>query len=356
MRHASARRIIARLLEGQGFGEQAISQALMATLQDREDCPDTLKQLLDHVDDLGTDMARPYIGRLNQEPIPRDQRDLCAQLAPTLIDHPDDTGLNLASLLALVQLWPHVSSDERPLVRLRFLNGLTSRTAPAGSFATREHLCAWQRGLPTAHGAEEPNLASLQALLVEETPERAYRCLAEHLDPRIDLPRIGHVIGALALTLLRQFHDREGLALHVLLGSVAIERLAEWAEPEHLATLVAQLAHQLWWSRQKAQLPPVLMCLDSTPLPLVDAVRSGDVTLAQRAARSASQNAAGFWEDAWQLLADSISRRDEHWPRALGMASAIAWRGGANTVSPDDAAALASVFADMAHQRDRICL
>src|SRR3954469_10402323 len=155
MRHAAARRIVARLLQGQGFGEQAIAQALMASLQDREDCPETLKQLLEHVDDLGSDMARPYQGPLNQAPLPRDQRELCVQLAPVISDHPADVGLSLASLLALAQIWPHVSTEERPLLRVRFLNGVPSRRADADSQASREQLIAWQRSLPTAIGGSE---------------------------------------------------------------------------------------------------------------------------------------------------------------------------------------------------------
>jgi hypothetical protein len=356
MRHAAARRIVARLLEGQGFGEQAIAQALMASLQDREDCPETLKQLLEHVDELGSDMARPYQGPLNQAPLPRDQRELCAQLAPVISDHPANIGLSIASLLALAQIWPHVSSEERPLLRVRFLNGLTSRRADQASQAPRDQLIAWQRGLPTAMGDKTPAIGSLQGLLLADSPEAAYRCFAQHLDATIDLRALARVLGALAVNVLRQFHDRVGQTLHVLLGATALERLAEWMAPDHYATLAAQLAHQLWWCRQRANLPPIRTCIDPTQLPFAEAVATGDVTLAQRAARAASQRAQPFWEEAWRLLAESIARRDEQWPRALGVVGAIAWRSGREAVSPDDAAALATVFADLAHQRERITL
>jgi hypothetical protein len=197
-------------------------------------------------------------------------------------------------------------------------------------------------------------VASLQQLILERTPEAAYRRLAETLDPQVDLRTLARVLGTLGVSLLRQFHDREGVSLHVLLGAVALERLVEWTDPEHLAILVSQQAHQLWWCRQCAHLPPILTCIDPSQLGLIEAVATGDVTLAQRAARSVSVDAERFWADAWRLLGESISRRDEQWPRALGVLGAIAWRCGRAAVSPDDAAALATVFADLAHHRDRI--
>lgn len=354
MRHGDARRIIARLLQGQGFGEQAICQASMASLQDLDDCPDALKELLALVDDLGTDAARPYHGPLLQASIPRDERELCAQLAPAIADRPVDVGLSLASLSALCQLWPHVASDERQLLRTRFLNGLWTRTAPDEAVATRERLTGWQRLLPTAMGGNAPNMASLQALLTEPTPEGAYRVLCEHIDPRVDLRTLGRVLGTLGVAMLRQFHDRDGQALHVLLGAVALERLVSFIDPQVWTVLAAQLAHQLWWCRRGAHLSPILTCIDPTRLGLGEAVASGDVTLAQRAARAASAEPARFWAEVWALLGACVAQRDDFWPRALGAVSAIAWRSGRDAVSPDDAAALATVFADIAHHRERI--
>jgi hypothetical protein len=356
MRHAAARRIIARLLQGMGFGEQAISQALMAALQDRDDCPDALKQLLEQSDEAGTDSASPYHGTLNQAPIPTDERELCLQLAPAIAEHPANVGLSLASLAALVQLWPHIASEERPLLRVRFLNGLTSRGAEAESQATREQLRAWQRLLPTALDLAAPSVVSLQGLLLETTPEGAYRCLAEHLDPHVDLSTLARVLGTLAVAVERQFHDREAMALHVLLGTTALERLAPLMDAEVTALLMAQLSHQLWWCRQRSHLVPIRNCIDPTSRPFREAVASGDISLAQRAARTLSQDPQAFWQETWILLADSISRQDEELPRALGVVSAIAYRSGKGMVSPDDAAALAACFAGIAHQRDRVLL
>ncbi|MBA2482009.1 MAG: hypothetical protein H0V44_15190 [Planctomycetes bacterium] len=352
MRHALARRVVSGILAGDGFGQRAVTHALVASLSDRAECPDDLRRTLDgSADTIGSDSAAPYLGVLNQRPIPRDERDLCAQLAPTLIDHPSDTGLNLASLLSLVEVWPHVASDERPLLRLRFLNGLIARRSPAGSFVTRDTLCAWQRQLQTTAGDTPPTVATLQSLLDEPTAQGAYRRIAEHLGPSVDLKTLNHVLGALAIQVMLRFHDRDGTALQVLLGTVACEQLVAWMPPEHLAILTSQLAHQLWWCRHESSLPPVLVCIDPSSAPMVEAVTSGDVTLAQRAARVEARVSEQFWESAWRLVTASIKRQDDEWPSALRLVSAIAWRTGSQAVSPDDAAALAAVLAAYAHHR-----
>jgi hypothetical protein len=355
MRHAPARQVISCLLQGNGFGEKAVTHALAGILCDRLGCPEALHDLLRaHCNQLGADAASPYMGSYNQLPIPRDQRELCTQLAPILIDHPADTGINLASLLVLANLWPHVSSEERPVLRTRYLNGLMSRRSPDGSFAPRELLREWQRDLPTFFGAETPSVANMQGLLNESSPQGAYRRLAEYLGPNVDLHTLGWVLGALSVSILVRFHDPDDRAMHVLLGSVACQQLTKLLPPEHLVVLASQLAHQLWWCRQRASLPPVLTCIDGAATSMIDAVNSGDVTLAQRAARTAARQPELFWDGVWRLLTDSIERRDEHWTRALGVTTAIAWRTGDNAVSPDDAAALAAILAAMAHQRDRV--
>lgn len=355
MRHVAARRIILRLLQGQGFGEQAVAQSFLAALQDRPTCPPALTQLLaEQTDELGTDSARPYQGVLNQAPIPKDERELCAQLLPAIIDQPHHLGLSLAALASLVALWPHISTDERPLLRTRFLNGLRSRQGDGEAAVDRQQLREWQRTLPTVMGASTPTVAGLTQLLSEPTPEGAYRCLAEHLDPSVDLRTLAHVLGTLAVAVLRQFHDRDGMVLHVLLGANSLESLSALIAPEDLVIALAQLGHQLWWCRQRAHLPPIRTCIDPTPAVFRPAVASGDVTLAQRAARSLSTQPAAFWSEVWELLAESVARRDEDWPRALAITSAIAARAAGSAISPDDAAALAAVVTDMAHHRERV--
>jgi hypothetical protein len=357
MRHPSARRIIIRLLQGQGFGEQAVAQDLMAALQEQGACPDSLAaQLAALTDELGTDSARPYQGPINQAAIPHDGRELCAQLLPAILDQPADIGLSLACLATVVELWPFVSSQERPLVRVRFMNGLLSRRADAGSQVAREQLRSWQRDLPTEMCPATPTMAGLQRLLSEVSAEGAYRCLAEHLDPRFDLRTLAHVLGTLAVAVLRQFHDRDGDVLHVLLGATGLERLCGSVDPELIATALAQLGHQLWWCRQRAHLPPIRTCIDPSQPGLRAAITSGDVTLAQRAARALSNTPSAFWTEVWALLEESLARRDEEWPRALSVVGTILYRSGTAAISPDDAAALAAVVTDMVHQRERILL
>jgi hypothetical protein len=355
MRHALYRQVIASVLRGQGFGEKAVAQAFAGIVLDRKDCPAALRDLvIARLEDLGTDRAVPYVGLLNQQAIPDDATALCAQLAPVLIDHPADTGLNLACLFAIARLWPHATAEERPLLRTRFLNSVVSRPASSGSYATRDQLCRWQRTMPTAFGNTAPSVASLNGILSEADPAAAYRCLAEHLDPSVDLPTLSWVLGALSVNVLVRYHDPENVTLHVLLGTIASERLAGMIPPEPQATLLAQLAHQLWWCRQRANLPPVRTCLDASTVALVAAVNSGDLTLAQRAARLAAREPATFWAASWELLTGWLERRDEQWAQALAMVCATAWRAGEDALSPDDAAAMGSVLADLAHHRDRV--
>ncbi len=329
----------------------------MAELHDCDNCPTALTALLaEQTDEIGTDSARPYHGALNQAPIPQNERELCAQLLPAIIERPTDIGISLACLAALARLWPHISSDERPLLRVRFLNGLASRRAEPEAEVSRQQLRDWQRNLPTSMSSSEPSVGGLKQLLLSLAPDAAYRCLAEHLDPRFDLRTLCHVLGTLSVTVLRQFHDRDGLVLHVLLGANGLERICEHCEPDLVAMALAQLGLQLWWCRQRAHLPPIRTCIDPAQPELRSAVASGDVTLAQRAARSLSHEPARFWTCIWELLTESVSRRDEDWPRAVSTASAIACRTGTGSVSPDDAAALAAVMTDMAHHRERILL
>jgi len=355
MRHTLFRQVIGSILRGQGFGEKAVAQAFAGIVLDRRDCPPALRDLvIQRLEDLGTDRATPYVGLLNQQPIPDDAIALCAQLAPVLIDHPADTGLNLACLFAIARLWPHATPEERPLLRTRFLNSVVSRPASSASYATREQLCKWQRTMPTAFGNTAPSVASLGDLLSESDPAAAYRCLAEHLDPSVDMPTLSWVLGALAVNVLVRYHDPENVTLHVLLGTIASERLAGMIPPEPQATLLAQLAHQLWWCRNRANLPPVRTCLDPSALDLVAAVNSGDLTCAQRAARQTAREPAKFWTASWELLGGCLERRDEQWAEALAIVCATAWRAGEDALSPDDAAAMGTVLAYLAHNRDRV--
>lgn len=291
-----------------------------------------------------------YNGPLLIAPIPADGKALCKQLCPALIEHGQDIGFHIACLAALVSLWPHVGSDERPVLRLRFLAGLGVQRLPAISALKPAQLCAWQRDLPTALGMNHASVASMKALLGEPSAKLAYRVIADHLGINADLATLSWVLGALTTQVRLQFHDPQRHLLHVLLGTVACERLATDVAPEHLATLLAQLAHQLWWCRHEAGLTPVRTCLDHAQRGLAEAVANGDLTAAQRAARASAKQPAGFWDAIWKLLDERLAAHDPQWYVAMELIAAIAWRTSTDIISPDDAAAVGTVLADLSYR------
>ncbi len=348
MRHFSSRIVIERVLHGDGFGDENVALALAAGLIDRGKAMGDLPHALETLAKTAlVETAPPYTGTWNQLPIAKDEAELAAQLAPALAEHPVDAGLGLGALAALVELWPHVSADERPLLRVRFLNGVFARHAPADAQATIAQLTRWSRDLPTCVGGDVPQVATLSRLLQEISPEGAFRQLAEHLDPSVDFRQLASVLGALAVHLLVRAHDHERQVSHVLLGTVAVERLAGLVPGAVMATLIAQLAHQLWWCAQRAHLAPVVACLDVVTPPFAEAVRNGDISQAQRAARTLAHDPERFWTETWALIAQQLYRPDAQWPHRLAIAAAIAWRAH-DGLAPDDAAALASVLADRA--------
>jgi hypothetical protein len=351
MHHGAARFAIARILEGEGFGDRALALALASALGGIEGVPDAvLEQCLKRSAAMPPDRCQPYIGLLNQAPPPADRAALCAQLAPVVIEHPAAVGKQLAALNALVMLWPHVASGEQAFLRLRFLGGVISREAPSECMISSAQLRSWQRELPTASGDVATNVTNLHGLLNETDPKFAYSILAEHLGINMDLPTLNWVIGSLSVQMLLHYHDPQGSVLQVLLGTVSSEQLCRWTPPEHLATLVSQQVHCLWWCRNRAKLPPVRGCLDERPMSLTDAVASGNITAAQRSARAISRHPQVFWETVWKLLQSASEQEDAHWLRALSTVHSIAYRSSSQAVSPDDAAAIGAVFADLGYQ------
>ncbi len=299
---------------------------------------------------LGSDPLATPDAKLLILPLPATESDLCRQIMPALIADPRDSGLGLALLAALVQLWPHVGSDERPLMRLRLLTGLAVLHAPDGAGLPPSQLSAWQRDMPTSPGETAPTVASLKSLLAQDTAREAYRVIADHLGTAPDFPTLAWALGALTVQTRLQFHDPHNQLLHVLIGTVALEQLCAWAAPEHLASLTVQMAHQLWWCRQHANLAPIRQCLDRASPSLAEAVAAGDLTVAQRAARVAGKVAGSFWEASWRLLAERIAAHDRRWSTAMIAITATAWRTSADAISPDDAALVGTVLADLAYR------
>jgi hypothetical protein len=351
MHHTSARVAIAGILAARGFGERGLALVLAAACGDADQQAVALRQsALQRAVAMPASTGVSYTGELLFAPIPADERELCRQLCPATIELARNVGMQLSCLAGLVALWPHISSAERALMRQRFLDGLMCDQTPAESRLSKAQLIAWQRDLATAKSEPHASVASLKGMLAETTPQNAYRVMADHLGLNADLSTLSWVLGALTVQVRLRFHDPRRQLLHVLLGTVACERLNAFAQPEHLATLITQLGHQLWWCVHRAGLAPVRCCIDQTPHGFAEAVASGNLTAAQRAARAAATQPAEFWDLAWKLVEDRLAANDPHWFVALELVLVTAWRTSTDAISPDDAAAVGTVLADLAYR------
>ncbi|MBA3685215.1 MAG: hypothetical protein H0W72_08245 [Planctomycetes bacterium] len=354
MHHASARTAITRILAGEGFGEQALALVHAACLSS---IPGFDEALHDTMLARSLAMASDAAGETAGAPalaVPTTPEELCTRLAPAIAANPAQIGLQLACLHALAELWPHVASHERPRLLQRFLASAASRQAPTASMVTVAQLRNWARDLPTCSGDVRPSVASLKGLLNESQPNLAYRILAEHLGCEMDLATLSWVLGALGVQVLLQVRDPAGIAAMTLAGTVASERLTGLVPPEIHAALVSQLAHQLWWCRNRAGLPQIRGCLDTTQRPFAEAISSGDITGAQRAARAASTRPEGFWTATWEQLSAAINLDDRAWLRAVTIVTATAWRAGDAALAPDDAAAFGGVLADLRYHASEL--
>lgn len=350
MLHAPAREAIGRILTGDGFADRALALSLAGSLAELGIIPESLAQ---RVVARAVAMApdRGVLPPPSETALPNDEAELVDQFAPMLTELGGSAGRHAASLHALTTFWPHVGGPERAGMRRRFLAGATSLSTPVGGEVTPAELRAWQRDLPTSGNAAPPNLASVGLLLDERDPRKAYHVLAEHLGATLDPATLSWVLGGLAVQELLRRRDRHGGLLNCLLGTMALERLAPRVAAEHVATMISQIAMQLWWWRHHGNLSPIRSCLDGVARPLGDAVRSGDITAAQRAARAASGDSQALWREFGQLLEESLAWNDRHLLRALSAIVALAWRSG-DAMSPDDAAATATVLADLSyHER-----
>jgi hypothetical protein len=350
MQHASARQSIARFMAGSGFGEQGLTVGLAAELLAL--LPGALGEGLHQAAlNLTPEPATPYTGPLNQQPVPGTVQELAAQLVPAVIAHAGDTGLSLALLALLADLWPHVASEERPLLRVRFLNSLCERAASVGSksglpreaIVTGAELTVWNRYLPTATGGG--GTGELQRLLTAGNAQAAYHLLADHLISGTHPVTIARILGTLALQIADGREDRQGILLGVIAGAVAAERLVALAPPEHYPTLLAQLAHQLWWAANGAELPRRRQD-DSSADDLVAAIVAGSASAARRRARSLRHDDQAWWTTLGPVLLGLAGRDPHRVRRAVTAAWVLAVRSANRVVAPDDAAAVVAILAD----------
>lgn len=350
MHHGRARQTVAVLLAGSGMGAQALATLLAADLHDH--LPTTITDdLWQRSLGLTPEPATPYVGPLNQAAVSATAQDLIRELAPVLTAHPSDTGLNLALLLLLAELWPHVAGDERPLLRVRFLNGVMERAASIGSRSgvprdaviTSAELKVWNRYMPTATG-DDPS-AALQQLLTAPTAQESYHQLANHLTGGMSPVILARIIGTLALQLADQRFDPAGTLLPTVIGAVASERLARIAPPDAMATLLAQLAHQLWWQANRGDLP-LRRDEGGSGEDLAAAITSGSGSTARSHARRKQLDETGWWLTLGPVACQLATHTPEQLRRTIAAMWILAARCEHHVVAPDDAAAVAALLAD----------
>ena len=348
MHHTSARRVIGWLLEGSGIGHRGLALSAAAGLGDASVEAVQLRELaLTSSAALACHVVPPCHAPLNNTPLPINERQLCQQICPEIIARPANVGLKIASLSAFVRLWSHVSADERARLRSTLIDTLTAIEAPPASQLSAEQLREWQRSLPTMLGDVDSNkLADLRSIIDHTDPQLVYRALSERLMSGADLGMLFRVVSSLAIRVRLSRRDQQCRLHHVILGAIAGEELVKHAPPDQMATILAQLVHQIWWCRHHANLEPLPASGTDPGLRYAQAVTSGDALLACRAARAASKNPEQFWHDSWEIMESMLTTRRAGWPEALTTLVAMAWRTGHNMVAPDDAGLLGMVFCD----------
>jgi hypothetical protein len=351
--HATARLAIARILTGSGLAGSATALVLACRLHDDPDCPEGLRRtVLERCLAAEPDQAPAFAHPLNQQAVPEDEAGLCAQLVPALIAHPADQALNSAALWCMVQLWPHCGADERPLLRTRLLNGIAARRGDDAAALTSFQLREWQKKVPTHYGTLTPSVASLRGVLSTDDALAAYLLLAEHLGMQVDLETLCWVLGSLTVHLLHEHHDFRGDLAGLLIGTTACERLVPLVPSEAMVTVISQLNHRLWWLRAQGRLRPIRKSLDQSQRPFAPAIATGDITLAQRAARTlVSQQPGAFWSSAWQAVGEWLPADQPGLLRLLTVLDAARWRADDGAVSMDDASAIAAMLAELAWRR-----
>lgn len=355
MLHTTARRTIERILAGTGFGQQTIAMVSAASLTEDAGCPEPVcTALFEACLRLPPDGAAACTHPINQQPTPEDAAGLCRQLAPVVVAHPHDPALGASALHALMRLWPHCSGAERPLLRTRLINTLAGGIAGGAASLTVLELREWQRNVHTHHGAEPPSVANLRSILNAPDALNAYLALADHLGMAVELETLCWVLGSLAVQLLLGHHDPDCRLAALLHGLSACERLVPHAPADALVTLVSQINHRMWWLHRHGRMQAIRHSLDQTSRPYAFAVATGDITLAQRAARAeVVQGAARFWAETWRLVETHAVPVPAVLVRVLAVVDAARARNQDGAVSVDDAGVIAATLADIIYRHRR---
>lgn len=354
MKHGHARECLAAILMGTGFDERAQALVHAALMRSDPVFAEDLGALIHHA---ARELPLDH-GDLSSSPkltsaLPDGVEELCAQLAPLIIDHPQDIAAQVASLQQLCGLWPHASREERAHLRLNWLGSLSQRQSPPGSYVLRATLREWQRDLPTVGGDGNTCAAVLCDMLQSSSAKEAYGCLSMYLGAHADLPTLAWTLGVLSEQILLHHFDPHSHSIRALIGTIACEQLVAHTRPEVLVTIVSQLAHYIWWSSHHNKRRELRPSNHPHDMSLFDAVSSGDIYAAQRAARVALADRNLFWHEVAKSLALVVELGHRSWTSAVDAVIAVRYRGGDRAVlSPDDAATVGAALASAKYRAD----
>lgn len=320
--------------------------ALICTASLAEVYPEA-QALLDSVEQAlrKTPVFNPDNATSTGAPLPEQTADLVAELSEYITAQPCWTGRELARLRSLSLLWPHATRAERMQLRRLWFMGFNSRKVPAEAVASRDQLCTWQSRLPTVYETDEPSVNTLAGLLEARNAEQAYHEVAIHLHPHVNITNMCWVLGVLAQQVLLHRFDREGLSQSAFIGASMCRGMIDLIPPETALVLLSQIGHQIWWCRNEAGLRGLKAGNTDYGLSFSSAVKAGDYTAAQRAARQAAVDCRTFWPTAIQMTKDVVDQNVQEWARAALGLSVTGIRCAGQPVAPDDAATLGASLA-----------
>ena len=342
MGHLATRTAILVVLDGDAAGVRALAACAGVALREAE-ADEALVELIEQVTaQLPPDRALASPHALNQEAVPGSPEVFLAQMVEAITVHPGNLGESLTLATGFTRLWNSASSDERPLLRARFLTGLAARQAPMGSTITRQQLREWTRALSTSHGSDEPPAVMLSRLFAEPDARSAQILLAEQLMSAPDLAVTAQVLATLAAQHAGTHGgSRADTAIDSALAATLLTAPGVQIPAELEATLLSQTAHALWWSLHGQVEHQV-----AGDVGLADALRT-DPALARRSARSVVRHSPSeFWSQVWGALADLAQPGHRAWivPACVAAETRLRYPG-ATPTPPDAAGAVAAVIA-----------
>ncbi|MFW5829377.1 MAG: hypothetical protein ACOCXA_03860 [Planctomycetota bacterium] len=350
MLHGIARSVIDLLQGSTAFGRRAVAANLLGYLTSSGALSkNALESGLEHLRNMPADRVDDGAPIPDLGTAPNGLDELCNQLITLVVDHPQHIGLQLQRLWCLCQLWPHGSREERQQLRTAFIVSIRAERAPEGSYLTRATLRSWQRSIPTWMSSEKLSTVDLESLTDYTNPQQAHFALASFLGSESELPTLAQILHTLGNRLLLHHFDDQGVLIDNVVGCSLFAGIAEHCPAPMMAIIISQLAHNLWWCANDGSLKR-LASGSHDNMPLEDAIRSGDMIAASRAARQHVNQQQDPWPLFLRSLESFILSNERAWDDAVAFTTATWLRTGRDSkLNPDQAAALATTYSALSY-------